>query len=46
MAEKLKETILRRKEMKKKTYEHELQTILELKRKYEEHDPSAHEEVV
>lgn len=27
-------------------YEHELQTIMELKKKYEEHDPSAHEEVV
>lgn len=46
MAEKLKETILRRKEMKKKMYEHELQTMMELKRKYEEHDLSAHEEVV
>lgn len=34
MAEKLKETILRRKEMKKKLYEQELQTIMELKKKY------------
>lgn len=46
MAEKLKETIMRRKEMKKKMHEHELATLMELKKKYEEHDLGAHEEVV
>jgi len=32
--------------MKKKVYEHELNNLVELKKKYEEHDLSAHEEVV
>ena len=46
MAEKLKETIMRRKDMKRKLQEHELNGLMELKKKYEEHDLAAHEEAV
>jgi hypothetical protein len=35
MAEKLKETIVRRKDIKKKLHEHELETCRTLKKKYE-----------
>lgn len=43
MAEKLRETIQRRKELKKKIHEHELKQLLELKEKYENGDKEAHE---
>lgn len=33
---------MRRKEMKKKVYEHDLSNLIELKKKYEEHDLGAH----
>ncbi len=46
MAEKLRETIQRRKELKKKMHEHELKQLLELKEKYENGDKEAHEQVV
>jgi type I site-specific restriction-modification system R (restriction) subunit len=46
MAEKLRETIERRKEIKKKMHEHELNQLQELKEKYENGDKAAHEEVV
>ena len=45
MSEKLKETLARRKEMKKKLHEAELQSCLDLKQRYEAHDKFAHEEV-
>jgi hypothetical protein len=46
MSEKLKDTLNRRKEMKKKAYETELQNCLELQERYHAHDKFAHEEVV
>jgi hypothetical protein len=45
MSEKLKETLARRKEMKRKLHEMELQSCLDLKQRYEAHDKFAHEEV-
>jgi hypothetical protein len=45
MSEKLKETLARRKEMKRKMHETELQSFLDLKQRYEAHDKFAHEEV-
>lgn len=46
MSEKLKETLSRRKEMKRKVYELELKSFQELKVKFQDHDKFAHEEVV
>lgn len=43
MAEKLRETLVRKKEMKKKMMEIELKNFIELRTKYEEHDKFAHE---
>lgn len=46
MSEKLKDTLNRRKEMKKKTYESELANYIDLRDRYHAHDKFAHEEVV
>lgn len=46
MSEKLKETLSRRQEMKRKVYELELKSFQELKVKFQDHDNFAHEEVV
>ena len=46
MSEKLKETLVRRKEMKRQMHEAELKNLRELKERYEAHDKFAHEEAV
>lgn len=46
MSQKLKDTLNRRKEIKKKAQEEQLKTLMQLKERYKDHDNFAHEEVV